>query len=88
VGSSIGKAAGAVIGHQVGQTGIGSGIGSDLGGVAGSAVGAGRKNHKPSVERPNARAAGVKFCPTGGERYADPFHYCPIHGDALQRLAE
>jgi len=88
LGSAVGKAAGAVIGHQHGQTGIGSGIGSDLGGVAGSAISSSREGGKPPADKSPAHAVRAKFCPTGGERYSDSLHYCPIHGDALQLLTE
>lgn len=40
---------------------------------------------QPAVSQPVARAQ-VGFCPEGGERYAAPIKFCPMHGVELRAL--
>ena len=87
MGKAVGGAAGAVVGHKYGETSIGKSVGSQLGGVAGELTkSAGKVERAPRQSPARTQKGEDRFCPTGGERYAQGFKYCPFHGDELRTL--
>ncbi len=69
VGGLGGATVGGIIGHQTGSGPMGAAIGAVVGTVGGMVVG-------DKLEK--------KFCPTGGEVYAESVIYCPKHGVELK----
>ena len=101
LGGLLGAGTGAIIGNQTGHAGAGTAIGAGLGALGGGLLGnameeqgnaAQRAAYPPTVAAPAIPATSsattqTKFCPVGGETYADNVKYCPIHGVEL-RLKE
>jgi uncharacterized protein YcfJ len=68
-GGLAGATIGGIIGHQSDNDLTGAAIGAAVGAVGGMVVG-------ERLEK--------KFCPIGGEEYADDVMYCPKHGVELK----
>ena len=68
-GGLAGATLGGIIGHQSGDGVKGAAIGGVVGTIGGLLIG-------DRLEK--------KFCPTGGEVYAESVIYCPKHGDELK----
>ena len=93
LGGALGAGTGAILGNQMGHhAGAGTAIGAGLGALAGGLIGRATENRQPTASAPVApvpvapvaTTTGTKFCPVGGESYADTFKYCPIHGVELK----
>lgn len=86
ISSVLGRTAGAVVGHQYGEAGIGQSIGSQAGAAVGQAAEAAASRHtlQPGPAQAGGESRPTKFCPIGGERYPEPYRYCPLHGAALR----
>ena len=97
LGAALGAGTGAILGNQMGHhAGAGTAIGAGIGALAGGLIGHGMQESQRPVPTTTAPAAstvsvaplatttGVKFCPVGGESYADTFKYCPVHGVELK----
>ncbi|MBI4597983.1 MAG: hypothetical protein HY737_06255 [Candidatus Omnitrophica bacterium] len=86
LGSALGAGTGAIIGNQSDRPGAGAAIGAGLGALAGGLVGHGMEESQAkqqAVSTPPATGR-VKFCPVGGETYAEDVKYCPNHGVELR----
>lgn len=92
LGSAFGGAAGAILGNQYGQVGVGQSVGSQLGSATGQMAGSALEAQHPSgAPSPGAPSSTVpsdmrKFCPIGGERFAESYTYCPYHGVELSQV--
>ncbi len=96
LGGALGAGTGAILGNQMGHhAGAGTAIGAGIGALAGGLIGRSAENRQPSSvtsaapvapapTAPVATTTGTKFCPVGGESYADTFKYCPVHGVELK----
>ena len=94
LGGALGAGTGAILGNQMGHhAGAGTAIGAGIGALAGGLIGHGmQESQRPAPTTPAAATAptapatgtGVKFCPVGGESYADTYKYCPVHGVELK----
>ena len=89
LGSALGAGAGAIIGNQGEHRhpGAGAAIGAGLGALAGGLIGHGMEDNQQKTQQATTTVATgrVKFCPVGGETYADEnMKYCPIHGVELK----
>lgn len=93
VGGLLGAGTGAIIGEQSGKAGAGTAIGAGLGALSGALVGQAldqqdqkiqQQQYPPATSTPAPAASGQKFCPVGGEVYAEDVKYCPNHGVELR----
>ena len=91
LGSALGAGTGAILGNQMGHhAGAGTAIGAGIGALAGGLIGHGmQENQRPAPTTTSTAPAapattGVKFCPVGGESWADTYTYCPTHGVELK----
>lgn len=89
LGGLLGAGTGAIIGEQTGKAGAGTAIGAGLGalggGLIGSALEAQEKKYQQQQMPPATSAPSqTKFCPVGGEIYAENIKYCPNHGVELR----
>ncbi len=95
LGSLLGAGTGAIIGNQTGHAGAGTAIGAGLGALSGALLGHAMQENQPAAQPfpaatsvpastaavPSAR---MKFCPVGGEVYAESMKFCPVHGAELR----
>lgn len=95
LGGLLGAGTGAIIGNQEGRSGAGTAIGAGLGALGGAMVGHAleeqdkkiqQQQYPPATTTSAAPAATgqTKFCPVGGEVYAESVKYCPNHGVELR----
>ena len=86
LGSALGAGAGAIVGNQSGHAGKGTAIGAGLGALGGGLMGKALEEQERRVQSQQLPAATgtTKFCPTGGEVYAETVKYCPVHGVELR----
>lgn len=98
LGSALGAGAGAIIGNQTGNTGAGTAVGAALGALGGGLLGSNLEAQNRKIEElqqqrgvapvpatSTSSSAGLpKFCPVGGESYAENIKYCPMHGVELR----
>lgn len=96
MGGLLGAGTGAIIGNQTGNTGAGTAIGAALGALGGGLMGNALEEQDRKIEQmqyppatgsttpTSMRAGQMKFCPVGGEEYADNVKYCPNHGVELK----
>jgi len=86
LGGLLGAGTGAIIGEQTGKAGAGTAIGAGLGALGGGLVGSALEaQEKKSQQQQMPPATGrTKFCPVGGEVYAEDIKYCPNHGVELR----
>ena len=92
VGGIIGAGTGALLGEREGKGGAGTAIGAGIGALSGGLIGHAMDQQDKKMQQQQYPAAGTtssssltKFCPVGGELYAENVVYCPIHGVELKR---
>lgn len=86
LGGLLGAGTGAIIGEQTGKAGAGTAIGAGLGALGGGLVGQALEEQERKYQQQQMPAATsqTKFCPVGGEVYAENIKYCPNHGVELR----
>ena len=97
LGGLLGAGTGAIVGNQSDHAGAGTAIGAALGALGGGLVGHALEEQDQKIQQQQMPAASTttapaststkaltKFCPVGGELYADDVKYCPIHGVELR----
>ena len=86
VGGLLGAGTGAIIGEQKGKAGAGTAIGAGLGALGGGLVGSALEAQDKKLQQQQMPPATgqTKFCPVGGELYAETVKYCPNHGAELR----
>ena len=86
MGSALGAGAGAIIGNQTGRAGEGAAIGAGLGALGGALMGNALEQQERRLQQQTTPTATgkTKFCPVGGELYAEDIRYCPTHGVELR----
>jgi len=86
VGGGLGAATGAIIGNQSGRAGEGAAIGAGLGALGGALMGNAMEEQERRLQQQQTPPATglTKFCPVGGELYAETVKYCPTHGVELR----
>lgn len=92
LGGLLGAGTGAIIGEQTGKAGAGTAIGAGLGALGGGLLGHAleeqerkyQQQQMPPATTAPATTGQTKFCPVGGEVYAENIKYCPNHGVELR----
>lgn len=86
LGGLVGAGTGAIIGNQSDHAGAGTAIGAAVGALSGGLIGSALEAQEQKVQQQQTPAATgrSKFCPVGGELYADDVKYCPNHGVELR----
>lgn len=96
LGGLLGAGTGAIVGNQSDHAGAGTAIGAGLGALGGGLVGHALEAQDKKIQQqqyPPASASqpatstssgNAKFCPVGGETYAENVKYCPQHGVELK----
>jgi len=86
LGGLLGAGTGAIIGEQTGKAGAGTAIGAGLGALGGGLVGSALEAQEKKYQQQQMPPATgqTKFCPVGGEVYAENIKYCPNHGVELR----
>ena len=86
LGGLLGAGTGAIIGNQSDHAGAGTAIGAGLGALGGGLIGNAMEENSQNAQRQATPVAtqGTKFCPVGGELYAENVKYCPNHGVELK----
>ncbi len=96
LGGLLGAGTGAILGNQTGHAGAGTAIGAGLGALGGGLLGHGMEEQDRKIEQmqyppasssttsTSVKTGRMKFCPVGGEEYAEDVKYCPNHGVELK----
>ena len=100
LGGLLGAGTGAIIGNQSDHACAGTAIGAGLGALGGALMGHALEEQDKKIQQQQyppattgtapattgttSTSGQVKFCPVGGETYADNIKYCPIHGVELR----
>lgn len=86
LGGLLGAGTGAIVGEQKGKAGAGTAIGAGLGALGGGLVGSALEAQDKKLQQQQMPPATgqTKFCPVGGEVYAEGVKFCPNHGVELR----
>lgn len=91
LGGLVGAGTGAIIGNQSDHAGAGTAIGAGLGALTGGLIGRAMEQNDQQAQQqqypPASSSTSVsktKFCPVGGETFAEDVKYCPTHGVELK----
>lgn len=86
LGGLLGAGTGAIVGEQKGKAGAGTAIGAGLGALGGGLVGSALEAQDKKLQQQQMPPAisATKFCPVGGEVYAEGMKFCPNHGVELR----
>lgn len=88
LGGLLGAGTGAIIGNQSDHAGAGTAIGAGLGALGGGLIGNAMEEQDRKLEQqqmpPATSQSATKFCPVGGEVFAENVKYCPNHGVELR----